>query len=283
MTKQPPLTRTCTICGIEKSLSAFLYISGTQGTIYGSICSSCRSSGAKEKTISVHDDGRSSTSAGMRIGAKERLEIEKKQLQEQQERQEKQEKEVKKRDKVSLEHFERLEQKEKGEKDHRETYIEEKKKLEFLNYKSKQPASGPIGQKKEDPTLTPAPLLEEKQRITETINREEKAKQDQRATTLDLSGAPVLDQQHNVVSRDNPIFQQFLSWIGDAPIAKTISQLYRKSPPPLAKPQEKAINNAAKPQEKFYSQEKFHKSEKNQKETPQEFIEKTWGPSSRKP
>ena len=81
MTNLKKLTRTCSACGIEKPLSAFLQISGTQGTLYGAICATCRSAGitGKKPTTSL-DEGTTSASSGSRIGVKEKVFIEKEQF-----------------------------------------------------------------------------------------------------------------------------------------------------------------------------------------------------------
>ncbi len=267
MANQKILTRICVACGIEKPLSAFLQITGSQGTTYGIICSTCRSAGIKGKAPApTHEDERSSTSSGMRIGAKERLEIDQQKKRDRQESQSREEQEAKKREKTKEDKFERIVETEKAEKTHRETFIEEKKKQAFLNYQSKKPLSGQsiIGQKKDER----ASAQEEKHRSVEASRKEEAIQHEQKITTLDLSGGPVLDQPFTAMTnRESVHFKQFQAWLGDAPVAKTMSQLYRNN-----------MTNQAKA-----AQEKKATEIKNlEKETPREFVEKTWGPSSRK-
>jgi hypothetical protein len=43
----PNLTKTCSICGLQKPLTAFLQLAGKQGTIYGDVCGSCRKTAAE--------------------------------------------------------------------------------------------------------------------------------------------------------------------------------------------------------------------------------------------
>jgi len=205
----------------------------------------------------------------MRIGAKQRVEIERQKEHLIQERQEQQEKESKKREQLSLEKTESTEQKEKTEKSLREKYLETKQKQGFLNYQTQKSPLNPqsiAGQKKERFLINPA-IMDEKQQEIEITKLAEAAKQDQQNTTLDLSGSPIFDQQHHVISRDNPIFKKFQTWLGaDAPMMKTLSQLYRTSPV----------------EQKKQTPPPPAKQEKLAKDTPHEFIEKTWGPSSRK-
>ncbi len=296
MTKQKTLTRTCIACGIEKPLSAFLQITGAQGTTYGNICSRCRSLGIKEKTsILTPDDERGSTSSGMRIGAKQRFEIDQKRQQEYQEAQNKQELESKKREKMVGDQSERLDEKEKAEKTHRENYIEEKKKG-FLNYQSKKlPLSGQyIGLKKDEPTQSNIlPVQEEKPTTVEALKQE--------PNTLS-----------NVTISEQNSLSKMQTWLGNTPIAKDISQLYRNAAQTkqlqekknlllktttiqakqIQEKQNTVINQNKQTQEKLnylqntttqnrLTQEKRNR-EKLLEKDPREFIEKTWGPSSRK-
>ncbi|MEO8401983.1 MAG: hypothetical protein ABI597_09365 [Gammaproteobacteria bacterium] len=263
MAKRKSLTRICTACGIEKPLSAFLHISGAQGTTYGTICSTCRSAGITEKSNELlTEDERSGTSSGIRIGSKQKVEIEKQKKLEFKEFKEKQVDEVKKREKTSYEKLERTEQTEKAEKDHRKTFIDAKKQG-FLNYQTKPPLSSQsvIGQKRDD-RPSGMPFIEEKRQVVDAKNVEDVIRQELNNTTVDLSGAPLVEKQSNVESRDNPTFRKFQAWLGsDAPLMKTMSQLYKT---PVAQ-----SKTSGAPQQK------------SEKETPHH-AEKPHGPSSRK-
>lgn len=73
MDNLPPSQRICTSCGLSKPLSAFLYISSTRGTTYGSICSSCRSIQiARKEQLQQGDDDTGPSKPELRIGAKEK-------------------------------------------------------------------------------------------------------------------------------------------------------------------------------------------------------------------
>jgi len=269
MTKQSLLSRVCTACGIEKPLSAFLYLT-SQGTTYGSICATCRGKGIKEKAQKfVSEDERSSTTSGMRIGIKQLVEIELHKKQEKEERKTRQEEDLKKREQVSSEKIESIDQKEKAEKFHRETYIDEKKKQGFLNYQTKKQTFGAqsvIGQKK-DESFIKSPMTSEKQRALEAANVTEAIKQEKLKTTVDLSsGSPVFEQPHHI-TREATLKRLESLFSGDAPLLKALSQFYK---------------NLEADKQKNISPSHFAEYKKTEKETPQEFIEKTWGPSSRK-
>ncbi len=252
MIKQITLTRTCAACGLEKPLAAFLYLCSKHGTTYGTICATCRGAGIKEKTAHLQpEDEHSSTSAGMRIGAKERLEIDMRKKLEKQERQDSQEKEVKKREYLFSEKIESRDEKQKAERAHREAY---------LNYQTKKQvfSSQSMIAQKANERLMNVPVMEEKRRAFEAANMLETIKQEERKTTIDFSsGSPVFDPPHALMSRNNPFFKNLLAlWGESAPVAHTISQLYRAIP--------------QLPRDLFT------------KESPVEFIDRTWGPASRR-
>lgn len=264
MTKHSPLSRICTACGIEKPLTAFLYLTSKAGTTYGTICATCRGKGIKEKAQKfVSEEERTSTTSGMRIGVKQLLEIELAQKREKEERKIIKEEELKKREQNSSEQIELIEEKEKADKFHRDT-----KKQAFLNYQtSKQifSAQSVLGQKK-DERFVQSPINTEKQQALEAANVTEAIKQEALKTTLDLtSGSPVFDQQHFHISRDATLkrLQSLLG--GDAPILKAMSAFYKTLQP----------GQHNKPL-------RLSEPEKTQLDPPEDFIEKTWGPSSRK-
>src|SRR3990167_7374031 len=113
MAKREHLTRICTACGMEKPLSAFLQITGAQGTTYGNICSTCRGTGAKEKSsVPALEEEQSSTSSGIRIGSKQKVEIEKEKKRELDELKQHYVEEEKKREQIITEKITTTEQKE---------------------------------------------------------------------------------------------------------------------------------------------------------------------------
>ena len=187
MEKQRPLNRTCLSCGLEKPLAAFLQISGTQGTVYGNICSTCRSTGAKSKTIVPKtdiDDEEGSESSGYRIDNKMKVqeEIERKRL-------DKKTKELDQLERRALEDSlnkktDRKDAKEKGEKEHRKD-IDTKKQKGFL---STQTGTKPNNQSAIDrATHQERGFIQSHQEIIENQNQESAIKEEIRNTTIDLS------------------------------------------------------------------------------------------------
>lgn len=77
MEKEKPLQRICTSCGLTKPLSAFLYISSTRGTTYGALCSACRGAEKLRKQTNKTEEDAGSTTLKLRIGAEEKIHIEK--------------------------------------------------------------------------------------------------------------------------------------------------------------------------------------------------------------
>jgi hypothetical protein len=240
MTKHTPLTRTCTACGIEKPITAFLYLTSKLGTTYGTICATCRGKGIKEKAQKfVAEEERTTTSSGMRIGVKQLLEIELAHKREKEELKSIREEELKKREQDSSEKIESIEEKAKAEKFHRET------KQSFLNYQTKKTfgTQSVIGQKK-DERFIQSSITNEKQRALEAANVTETLKQEELKTTLDLSsGSPVFDFH---LSHDATLKRLQSSLSADSPLMKRLSRFYKD----LQSGQEK--------------------------DTPKEFVEKTW-------
>jgi len=70
----PSLTKTCSICGELKPLSAFLQMSETKGAEYGSVCSDCRKKGADKPRVPESDETTQSSS-GRVIDSKTKLQM----------------------------------------------------------------------------------------------------------------------------------------------------------------------------------------------------------------
>jgi len=258
MTKHTQLTRICTACGIQKPLTAFLYLTSKLGTAYGNICSTCRGKGIKEETKKVvSEEEKSSTTSSLRIGMKQLVEMELQKKLEQEDRQNNKDLELKKREQASLEKNESTELKEKADKLQRETY-----QRGFLDYKSKKnpfSAQSVLDQKNAQRFMG-VPVLDEKQRAIEATKKADDIKLEQQKNSVDLSGAPVIDPANFTFAREATV-QRLQSLLGnDAPIMKNKAQFYKTL----------SIIEDRKPPEKWEGEE------------PREFIERTWGPSSRK-
>lgn len=127
------LNRTCLACKLEKPLNAFLQLSGTQGTTYGSICSTCRSETARKKALAPKEpeqDESDSGGSGLKINGKAKVRQETDQKIQRKKIKDSSHIADKAQEKLILDKAERKEIREKAEKDHRTDYIDAKKKQE---------------------------------------------------------------------------------------------------------------------------------------------------------
>ncbi len=226
MTKQTaPLNRTCLACGLEKPLAAFLQISGSQGTVYGNICSSCRTAGAKGNLNLPKPEGEEAGGGGtgLKIDSKTKIqfEFEKKQL-------DKKTKEItleekREREDLKLEKSERTEKTEKSEKSHRETYIEAKKKRGFLDIVSKP--------EKDKPGTSRSVILDDKEALAKLsefeaqIQKEIIAQEEQSLRTPDIAKTPIRYDRARSLSTD---FLRYKEWLGASSNFRRMELLYNK-------------------------------------------------------
>lgn len=240
MSNHKQVTRICSSCGIEKPLSAFLQISETQGTVYGSLCAICRASGKTNKAEpKPSDDERTTVSTGIRIGSKEKVYSSKEQKRQIKNIRELFQKEIKKREEIVGQKIQGIELKEKAEKEHRKFYLEGKQKQGFLG--KKLPA--------QQQTITADKTQESQQRVTnekeraiESQRQEDIIRQELQITSLDFS-IPFIEPQTHQAKFQSDTFLKFKSWLGSsAPIVRTLEMLYGKKQPasqPTSPTQEK--------------------------------------------
>ena len=238
------LTRTCASCGISKPLAAFLHISPTQGTFYGTICSDCRGIESRAKSTDTQsEDERSSTASGVRIGTKEKVRIEKEQKRTLEEQKNAETKETKKRGQSVFEKLERTGQHEKTEKERREDYLEGRQKQSFLNYQSKKPPGS------QQSIESAKQISDEKHQSSESTKKEAAVQHEKKITTVDLN-SPLTNINLSENRFQGSVIREFIKKLpGNAPARIAIEKT-------SAKPAEKDQIN--------------------------ELIDKTWGPSSRK-
>ncbi|MHB1948656.1 MAG: hypothetical protein ACYCQI_11155 [Gammaproteobacteria bacterium] len=192
MDKKTQLARTCLACGTEKPLAAFLQISGSQGTVYGNICSSCRSAGAKSKTSTPQvDDERGGTSSGLKIDNKAKLQKDIDQQLLIKKHKELDLEEDQKLDQAELDAEERKEKKAKAEKDHRKGYIENKQAPGFLGYQPKQQT--PNHQIATQKAAQEKSFIAQHEQIIEKQKLESALDQEFKQTTTDFSSGVSID------------------------------------------------------------------------------------------
>lgn len=121
--EQPTLTKTCSICGELKALSAFLQMSASSGSEYGSVCSDCRKKGA-DKPRMPESDETTRTSSGAVIDSKSKMQAD---IDKQEQHAETEENYYEERDTSETESQldqTKLEQKISQEKRHRQTFLD---------------------------------------------------------------------------------------------------------------------------------------------------------------
>jgi hypothetical protein len=216
MKKEPPISRTCLACGLEKPLAAFLQLNGAHGTIYGNICSTCRSINAKNKmaqTPNEQDTGRSGT--GVRVNAKTKVQTEILQQTIEKKIKVDDHEEKKKQEEITLEKTDTKEKKEKAEDRHRKEFIEPKQKKDFFAKKS------PGAQKQKT-------FLSTQQTNTETFNTEAALEKDIKNTTVDTSNV-FLDSQFGELKFHTEVYKRFMDGVlGEGSFLRRTERIYKK-------------------------------------------------------
>lgn len=133
------LTKTCSSCGQQKPLSAFLELTGSQGTTYGNICASCRKSHIEKLNQPAEPEESTTSTTGLKIDAKVKVkgEIDKRELFKQTEEQYLEERE--KQEDKQLKHEQKVEHVAEDEKKHRKDFIEKRSFLDSSNKPSVTP------------------------------------------------------------------------------------------------------------------------------------------------
>jgi hypothetical protein len=255
MKEKTHMTRTCAACGIEKPLAAFLEISGTHGTRYGTICSVCRGAGVTEKkTVTAEGEQNTTVTTGTRIGLKEKTFLEQERAKQFILTQEENKEALIRREKLKTAKEEKTELKEKTEKDHRRTYLDVKKQPGFLG---KKLPTGTVTEipPKTKPVVTPPPekkehdkiAIEAKQKEMEALRNEIKNK------TINLVDQYV-DPQAGELRAHSPTFLAFQDSLEVTPFKVVKEQLRRAA---LSQSEKKAATAT--------------------KDSLLDFVEKTWG------
>ncbi len=200
------LTKTCSICGQIKPLTAFLQMSATSGAEYGSVCADCRKKGADKPRVPESDDSTRTTS-GTVIDSKSKLEadISKHELHEQTEEEYYEEREENKVEQKLEEG--KIEQKATLEKQHRQTFLDRG----MLSGKQ-QPVSGESRWRMEQ-TAKQAGAAET------AINSENAVKEELKEKGLDQSSTEdfrhgIKEKHKSVAFKQGAAFQSFATQLG---------------------------------------------------------------------
>ncbi len=199
MTQTP--FKTCSSCGLQKPMSAFLQVAGPQGTTYGNVCADCRKAKMEKATKPKEAEEVSSSTSGERIGAKSRVhrEMADKSQRASQTSLDELDKEKKEQKKIKITKSVVIKQKE--EKQHRERYLQ---KSSFLSEKPEQ--------KKQ---------AAQKQQAEQSAKLEA-TKQEERLKGFDFTSGPYVAPAitGQVKATQGESFQRLKTWLGKgAPIA----------------------------------------------------------------
>lgn len=242
--QNPKLIKICSSCGEKKPLSAFLQLTTTEGTTYGNICTDCRKSGLDKSKKEQEESTRGDT--GFKIDTKARVagEIDKKKAKQQTEELYHEERE--KKEETSTQKKEQTKHIAAREKEHRSW------KNAFISTaiksKNQMDVSPPdVTQKAEQATI---------QQTREEAVKTQAVKEEQQLKTIDTSLGSFLPSQTGFQQKYQSIaWQQFKTLLGaSAPINRVLDAAAKKN----------------------------ETTKENKKESLTDYIEKTWGPSSRK-
>ena len=233
------ISKTCIACGLEKPIAAFLQMTGSQGTMYGNVCSACRGANAKaNEVIELTEDEHGSTSSGLRIDADARNQAEILEKKVKIDKEESALDESKKRDKLAADKTERFDSKYAAEKDHRQNYIEAKKKQGFLRFQENKTETISAQRKQEIHSL-----IERHQQTLET-QKTEAAKEEHRLTSTDLSTSTLGIRTDEI--RHQGTFLAFVKWLGgSAPITQAAEQAFNKKVAETAKNKKTPVKDPA--------------------------------------
>lgn len=187
--EQSPLIKTCSICGEIKPLAAFLQMSATSGTEYGSVCVDCRKKGADKPRVPESDETTQSSS-GVVIDSKNKLQadIDKRELREQTEEDYYEERDL--NESEQLIRSDKIDQKASQEKQHRQSFLGGNS---VLGTTKKNPAGESRWQT-------------ERVNAEQTTQAEAQEKEVDESSTKDLSFG--LKQKHGISAKEGIAFKQ---------------------------------------------------------------------------
>jgi hypothetical protein len=253
------LSKSCLSCGLQKPLSAFLQITGPEGSSYGNICSTCRGSGLGKKiTIVEVDDDHVSSSTGLKIDGKAKQQIDRVKKLKAEEKVAVEHKEELKDENEKQEKSERKEIKASEEKKHRENFIDVKKKESFLNYQSKKPADS-VTKTAQQKQLNQAHSSDlDRLAQTDIENKQAGAKSEDLAKNVDL-GNTFVDTVTGEIKYHSAEFLKMRAKLGNSAAINTIER-------------------------QFLARKTSHMEnpDKADRDTLAEFVEEKWQPNSPK-
>jgi hypothetical protein len=271
MTKasQPNLTKTCSNCGQHKPLSAFLEMSGTQGSAYGNICSSCRKTAmeAAERRKKTEAEGSTTSETGHKIDSKTKVHdaIDKRELFQRVEEDYHEERKLE--EEISEEKIIIKQNIEIGQKKHRQDFLGKRPPIPG----DQKTINSLIARQQQIAAMNADANRENENTALQTHGLQEEGKK----TPFDFT----VGQQVAQLRFSGAVFQQFRQWLGNsAPIVHNVNQTTKQVAPKLAG----AIAQAATHIKDSDAATGKHSVEEDTIDPAIEFVENNFRPGSKR-
>jgi len=245
-TNQPTFTKTCSSCGLQKPLSAFLELSGDNAGSYGNICGSCRKAHQNKEIIEEGDSTKSDS--GHKIDGKTKIVIdidakEKHHRAEEEYHEERDENEI-----IDTEILDKRDNKAKDERKHRESFLN---KPSYLTDKKQSTPTTAGRTQVAPPEKSLIASQNEAQAEQGTVDH---ARAEQRKNELNLTGPLLETDLAGKEKGRSVIMRQYATWLGKG---SAIGRMHASKQPATPADQTKDP-------------------------TLSEFVEKTMGPKSKR-
>ena len=221
----PPITKKCAVCGIEKPLTAFLTLQTQTGTQYGNICANCRKMQTPETAPITKDiDETDGTVDRHTIDSKAKVAIERDKQQQQKEKEEREQEETEHELEEKTLELEKKATRTQDEKKHRKEIFE--------TLLIKRPPT-----KAEEKNFIQKKLEEKNKQLKETQQKEsqkqEKERQEQERIQKEVNEVSLTNPLVGPTDRlkyQSVVFRQFLATVGEgSAIARNVSRLQQQS------------------------------------------------------
>ena len=260
-TDHSSLTKTCSVCSLQKPIAAFLQFGGADGGgSYGNICASCRKEQAENARKQKADESGTTTRTTRTIDANARIESEAEKRKDQKEEseqyyEEREEKDVKKAEKI-----EQTQHIEKAEKKHRESFLDRP-----FNHAKKETITKSAAAQAAEAGMKQAITNSEITR-KENVIKSDIAAKDTFTQSTNITVGMDLTEKFKTGS-----FREFLTRVGgNSPVAREIQRKANELSKAAREKPAGAGSGAAK------------SADAGSADTLSDRIEKTWGPSRKR-
>lgn len=247
------LTKTCSQCGLQKPLSAFLQLAGPEGATYGNLCASCRKAGVDEGLPHQDHEETTSSSSGFKIDSKSKIaeDIGKQEGLKQTEETYYQERE--KNEEKSKSIFTQKEEIKKQEKKQREKYLKSRSFLSVSQRPKDQRAIDKLAQER---------AAQQNSQLEHTQKQQLAIQEEQKQNEFDLRTGPFIDTQ--IAGKEKAkgeTIRRFAARLGkDTPLGRALAQITSETKPKKDETKPRATKGA---------------------KDMADYIERTWRPKSK--